>query len=89
MDFNEVYQGLKLSTEEYNIFDISSELYRDISCSFGTMRIDNPVALIQRKGGLTHRVVDSNGEVFIYAAPESGNTIVSFGNRCWEPCCKF
>lgn len=62
----------------YSIHDISSELFRDVYLPNFSMRIEQPVALIMRKGGTTHRIITRDGRFFCYASPERGNSIVSW-----------
>jgi hypothetical protein len=67
----------KLPDSKYIEADISDEVWREVELSGGIKyRIDNPVRLIIRKGGSTHRVVDATGVVHCYAAPETGNSII-------------
>ncbi len=70
----------KLPDSEYIIVDISDEEWREVQLSGGlTILIKNPVTLIIRKGGSTHRVVDAKGIVHCYAAPETG-----YSALCWK-----
>lgn len=64
--------AMKQPLEGYTEADISDEAYREIVYPDRVYRIENPMKLIFRKGGSTHRVVDANGVVHCYAAPESG-----------------
>lgn len=66
----------KLPDSKYILADISDEEWREVQTVWGTYRIDSPVTLILRKGGSTHRVVDEQGVVHCYAAPETGNSIL-------------
>jgi hypothetical protein len=72
----------RLPDSKYITADISDELYREVVRPDGTVyRINNPKTLIIRKGGSTHRVVDADGLVHCYAAPESGVTILRWKAR--------
>lgn len=75
----------KLSNSEYIISDISDEAWREIELPLGTYHIDNPVTLIIRKGGKTHRVVDANGVVHCYVAPESGKSVIRWKTKSGAP----
>jgi len=71
-----------LPDSEYIKADISDEAWREVVLASGmTIRIDNPVTLIFRKGGSTHRVVDDKGEVYCYAAPETGQSILKWKSK--------
>lgn len=61
--------------------DISAEEWREVIMGIEPpYRILSPKTLITRPGGSTHRVVDSNGVVHCYPAPETGKSIVR-----WKP----
>jgi hypothetical protein len=63
----------RLPDSKYITADISDELYREVVRPDGTVyRINNPK---------THRVVDADGLVHCYAAPESGVTILRWKAR--------
>lgn len=67
----------KLPDAEYVKADISDEAWREVETSEGLkIRIQNPVTLIFRRGGSTHRVVNEEGVVYCYAAPETGKSIL-------------
>lgn len=68
----------KLPNSKYITADISDEEYRTIVTKEQTYKIENPVTLIFRKGGSTHRVVDANGLVHCYPAPETGKSILQW-----------
>lgn len=65
--------------------DISSELYREVVINGEVYRIDNPVKLITRPGGKTHRVVDADGLVHCYPAPETGLSIIRWKSKEGQP----
>lgn len=71
----------KLPGSKYVTADVSDESWREVDTSLGTYRIENPVTLVIRKGGSTHRVVDSSGVVHCYAAPETGKSIIRWKAR--------
>jgi len=51
--------------------DLSTELWREYDFNGRVYRIDNPVTLYQRRGGSTHRVVDSEGVVHCVPGPSN------------------
>ena len=76
-----------LPDSEYIKADISDEIWREIL--FLTTKIiyviDRPVTLIIRKGGKTHRVIDEDGVVHCYVAPESGLSVIRWKTRTSNP----
>ena len=62
--------------KDYNVYDISEEEYRIVKTEFGEHQINDPVILIIRKGGSTHRVIDALDQTHCYAAPESGKSVL-------------
>jgi len=77
----------KLPDSEYIKADISDEAFREVHfLQSGNMyRIENPRTLIIRRGGQTHRVVDANGVVHCYVAPESGLTVLVWKSKTGVP----
>lgn len=77
------------SSDGYTTKDISSELWREVELSGGlVIRIDNPLQLIMRNGGSTHRVVDAQGVVHCYPAPETGKSVIRWKSRLgYAPVC--
>jgi len=75
----------KLPDSEYIKADISDEAERIVQLAGMRLVIKDPVTLIIRKGGSTHRVVTASGEVFCYAAPETGKSFVSWKPRTGTP----
>lgn len=68
--------------DTYSEYDISHEAYREIHYTNGHVhRIDDPVSLVIRQGGSTHRVVDAKGVVHCYVAPESGKCTLIWKSR--------
>ena len=67
-------------SDDYIVKDISNEMWREIYFlkTEKTYRIKYPKTLIIRKGGSTHRVVDSDDIVHCYAAPEFGETVIKW-----------
>lgn len=59
-------------SDEYVIKDITSEAWREYEHGGIVFRINNPVALIYRKEGTTHRVVDENGISHCHPMPGNG-----------------
>jgi hypothetical protein len=49
--------------------DLTDEVWREYDFAGRTYRIDSPVALYQRPGGTTHRVVDAYDVVHCVPAP--------------------
>jgi hypothetical protein len=80
---------MKLPDSDYIVADISDEEWREVETKEKTYRIKNPKTLIIRKGGSTHRVVDVNGVVHCYVAPESGKTILRWKAKEGCPSVKF
>jgi hypothetical protein len=70
-------------------FDISAEAWREVDTGGRTYRINEPVELIIRKGGSTHRVIDAEGVVHCYAAPETGKSVIRWKNRAGHPSVQF
>ena len=69
-------------SDDYIVKDISNERWREIYfLKTGKIyKISFPKTLIIRKGGSTHRVVDSDGIVHCYVAPELGETVIKWKN---------
>ena len=65
----------------YILNDISDEQYREVISNGNVYRIDNPVALIIRPGGSTHRVVDIKGVVHCYADPSLGKSVIRWKSK--------
>jgi hypothetical protein len=64
----------------YTEQSLSDEEYREVITENGCYRITAPVTLVRRGGGVTHRVIDANGMVHCYPAPETGKSIIR-----WKP----
>lgn len=63
-------------------YDIRAEATRTITFAGGwSYTIHNPVTLYIRDGGKTHRVLDAEGVVHCYVAPEYGNSVLSWVPR--------
>lgn len=79
----------------YGLADLSSEEWREYE--FGpqgdqhrvTVRITNPLTLIQRVGGTTHRVVDSEGVVWCLPVPGSCGCVLRWKTRTGNPHVSF
>jgi hypothetical protein len=70
--------------------DISDEEWRVVVYPDGSHYvIPDPVTLIYRKGGSTHRVIDKNGVVHCYAAPETGKSVIQWKAREGKPAVRF
>ena len=90
MKKNAINSAQKLPDSQYITADISDELWREVHLSSGLkLRIDNPATLIIRKGGSTHRVVDSDGVVYCYVAPETGHSYIKWMARPSKPAVRF
>ena len=63
---------LKALGSEYTVSDISHELWREYEHGGCTYRIDNPLVLVSRKGGTTHRVVDCYNVTHCHPIPGNG-----------------
>ncbi|MFW6130661.1 MAG: hypothetical protein ACOC56_05690 [Atribacterota bacterium] len=66
----------KLLNDKHIVQNISGEEWREVETAHGIYRIVAPVTLITQPGGLTHQVVDSDGIVHCYVAPETGRSIL-------------
>jgi hypothetical protein len=55
---------------------LTDELWREYDFGGRVYRIEKPVSLYFRKGGSTHRVVDSNDIVHCVPAPGSAGTVL-------------
>lgn len=68
---------------DLNKFDVSCEEYREyfLIDSGHTYRINNPKSLYIRKGGNTHRVVDSDGVTHCVLSPETGRSVLRWKNK--------
>lgn len=75
--------------KRYLLLDLSDEQERTINLQGMKMKIINPVCLIIRDGGVTHRVVTEDGNVYCYAAPETGKSFVTWKVREGLPPVKF
>lgn len=71
----------KLPDSQYIKADLSDEAWREVQTHLGTYRIEEPITLVIRKGGSTHRVIDANGVVHCYASPETGKSIIRWKNK--------
>lgn len=78
---DEMIKLLNLPEDKYIVSDISAEQWREVDTGDRRYRIEKPQVLIIRKGGSTHRVVDSEGVAHCYASPESGKTILRWKNK--------
>lgn len=86
-----VASAMNLPDGDCIVADISDELYREIVV-IGTghvYRISNPVSLVIRKGGFTHRVVDVEGVVHCYPAPHTALTVLRWKAKSGLPPVKF
>ena len=64
-----------------DVFSLHDEISRTVHLSDGfSFTINAPLELHIRKGGKTHRVVAEDGNVYCYAAPETGKSVIS-----WKP----
>jgi hypothetical protein len=62
-------------------FDLSTESYREYDFGGRVYQIENPRALYFRKGGTTHRVVDSAGVVHCLPAPGYRRCVLRWKNK--------
>ncbi|MCK9369402.1 hypothetical protein M0R04_05650 [Candidatus Dojkabacteria bacterium] len=85
--FDELKSKLNLSLTEYDIKDISHEVWREYEHGGHTFRINNPVVLIIRKNGTTHRVVDSTGITHCHPMPGNGCGLRWYNGE--KTACKF
>ncbi len=70
--FQEIKTTLNLDESKYEIYDISEELYREYEHGGKVYRIEEPILLVVRKGGTTHRVVDSTWVTHCHPIPGNG-----------------
>lgn len=75
--------------KKYLFLDLSDEQERVVNLPGMKTTIKNPVCLIIRDGGVTHRVVTEDGNVYCYAAPETGRSIVTWKSKEGLPPVKF
>lgn len=87
LSFEDVKKNLSLG-DNYQVQDISMEEYREyVHVPSGAVyRIDQPVALITRTGGTTHRVVTSSG--LVHCVPFGGPSpyVLRWMNCGSNPC---
>ena len=85
--FAEIKSLLKdLPEDKYEIHDISHERWREYVIAEGNVyRITNPVALVMRKGGHTHRVVDGDNVAHCVIGPSGGAVIRWFNGNDAAP----
>lgn len=70
-------------------FDISHELYREYDFGGRVYRIDNPIILLIRPGGVTHRVVDTDGVAHCVPAPGYHGCVIRWKSKEGEPTVQF
>lgn len=89
-DVAEFKDDMATCPENYTQADISSEEWRQVELE-GNLKvhIQHPQTLIIRKGGSTHRVIDKEGVVHCYAAPETGKSVIRWKSKEGEPPVKF
>jgi len=75
MTFSELKESLNLSIAEYSVRDISHELWREYEHGGRVYRIENPIALIIRNAGTTHRIVDGYGISHCHPIPGRGTAL--------------
>lgn len=73
----------------YIVRDISREEWREVVFKDFIHRINAPIALIIRRGGKTHRVVDKQGVTHCYAAPEHSNNVLRWKKDDRNPAVDF
>lgn len=67
-----------LDSSAYIVSSIVNEEWREVRTAHMTYRIEEPVTLVRRKGGTTHRVIDAQGVVHCYPAPETGISVIKW-----------
>jgi hypothetical protein len=67
--------------DELKTSDLTVEEWREYDFGGRVYRIDNPVSLVTRTGGSTHRVVDSLGVVHCLPAPGVGGCVLRWKSR--------
>ena len=69
--------------------DIKGELWREYDFGDRVYRIDDPVQLMFRQGGSTHRILDGSGVVHCLPAPGHCGCVLRWLNRPGLPRCRF
>lgn len=88
--FTAFVRTLRLNPNTHTVDNLLGEKERRIySLNTPPLVIKNPVALVRRIGGSTHRVYAMSGEVYCYAAPETGKTVLSWTPRPGAPAVTF
>lgn len=72
MTYEQILRSLDLDETMYTIKDISHEKWRSYTHGGHEFLINNPVALIIRNGGTTHRVVDVYNVSHCHPIPGNG-----------------
>lgn len=70
-------------------YDITAELYREYDFGGRVYRIDLPSKLYMRKGGTTHRVLDSAGVVHCVPIPGEQGCALRWKNKDGYPPVQF
>lgn len=71
-------EGFLKQNPNYKIQDISAEAVREIILPRYNVMIKDPIALVTRVKGTTHRVIDATGVSYCYASPEEGFSVVAW-----------
>lgn len=66
----------QLPNEDYIVQSLEDEDVWEVILADKTIRIENPVSLIIRKGGSTHCLVAEDGWTYCYPAPETGKSVI-------------
>lgn len=62
-------------------FDLKTELWREYDFGNRVYRIENPKTLYYKKGGTTHRVVDSKGVAHCVPVPGQNGCVLRWENK--------
>lgn len=78
-DFQNIKESLKLEPG-FTIRDISNESWREYEHGGVTYRIMNPIALVIKDKGTTHRIIDNDGVTHCHPIPGNGCALRWFSN---------
>ena len=85
MNFKEIFETLELDLDQYIVKDSSLELWREYEHGGVIFRIDNPICMIIRKGGTTHRIIDDKNVSHCHPIPGNGCALRWFNGENKSP----
>lgn len=77
------------SSNKLKEFNLTTELYREYDFGGRVYRIDNPVKLFYRDGGITHRILDSENVVHCVPVPGEHGCVLRWKNKDSTNPCEF